>query len=311
MSSMRLTWGMKICPSCVSDLCWISMRGSRPSWIACRVSEKAPVITAWLAMTVATVARTRAAAAPNAARAKRRGFRSRLRIGEHQRALAEIVERQRRQHEKKPGDLDRPATEMAHIGIERLGAGHRQKDRAEDEKADKPVIDEKGDTGQRIERAQNARRVGDVDRPEQSDDDEKDRHERAEEGRDFRRAVSLDGEDGNQHDDGERQDIVAEQRRADLQAFERRKHRNRRGDDRIAGEQRRAGDAEKEIGAARRPKADCASAISESVPPSPLLSARIRNSTYLAVTMKNKAQSSSETVPVTLCSLIPVELRCE
>ena len=36
----------------------ISMRGSRPSWIACWVSEKAPVMTAWLAMTVAAVART-------------------------------------------------------------------------------------------------------------------------------------------------------------------------------------------------------------------------------------------------------------
>ena len=33
------------------------MRGSRPSWIAWRISEKAPVITAWLAMTVAAVDR--------------------------------------------------------------------------------------------------------------------------------------------------------------------------------------------------------------------------------------------------------------
>ena len=32
-------------------------RGNRPSWIAWRVSEKAPVITAWLAMMVASVAR--------------------------------------------------------------------------------------------------------------------------------------------------------------------------------------------------------------------------------------------------------------
>ena len=31
-------------------------RGSSPSWMACRVKEKAPVITAWLAITVATVA---------------------------------------------------------------------------------------------------------------------------------------------------------------------------------------------------------------------------------------------------------------
>ena len=32
------------------------MRGRSPSWIACWVSEKAPVITAWLAMMVAAVA---------------------------------------------------------------------------------------------------------------------------------------------------------------------------------------------------------------------------------------------------------------
>jgi hypothetical protein len=31
-------------------------RGSQPSWIACRVIEKAPVMIDWLAMTVAIVA---------------------------------------------------------------------------------------------------------------------------------------------------------------------------------------------------------------------------------------------------------------
>ena len=49
----------------------------------------------------------------------------------------------------------------------------------------------------------------------------------------------------------------------------------------------------------RRPSAFCASAISESVPPSPLLFARNRNSTYLAVTVKNSAHRISETVPTT------------
>ena len=34
------------------------MRGNRPSWIACWVREKAPEITAWLAITVAAVARS-------------------------------------------------------------------------------------------------------------------------------------------------------------------------------------------------------------------------------------------------------------
>ena len=45
-----------------------------------------------------------------------------------------------------------------------------------------------------------------------------------------------------------------------------------------------------------------ASAIRDSVPPSPLLSARIKNSTYFAVTVKNRAQTSSETVPITVVS---------
>ena len=39
----------------------------------------------------------------------------------------------------------------------------------------------------------------------------------------------------------------------------------------------------------RRPSADCASAISDRMPPSPRLSARIRNTTYLAVTVKISA----------------------
>ena len=54
-SNSRLTRGMKICPSCVSEVWTISMRGNSPSWIACATSEKAPVMTAWLAMTVAAV----------------------------------------------------------------------------------------------------------------------------------------------------------------------------------------------------------------------------------------------------------------
>ena len=41
----------------LSDVCWMEKRGNRPSCMAWRVSENAPVITAWLAITVATVAR--------------------------------------------------------------------------------------------------------------------------------------------------------------------------------------------------------------------------------------------------------------
>ena len=53
------------------------------------------------------------------------------RIGQHFRALAEIVDQQRRQYEGKPSDLDRLAAEVTKIGIKRLAAGDDQEYRAE------------------------------------------------------------------------------------------------------------------------------------------------------------------------------------
>ena len=47
-----------------------------------------------------------------------------------------------------------------------------------------------------------------------------------------------------------------------------------------------------------------------SVPPSPLLSARIRKRTYLAVTVKNSAQISSETMPIDLARSSPASPSC-
>src|SRR3984957_11520343 len=49
-----------------------------------------------------------------------------------------------------------------------------------------------------------------------------------------------------------------------------------------------------------RPSARCPSAISESVPPSPLLSARSNSSTYLAVTTINSAHRISDRTPSTM-----------
>ncbi|MHC2879893.1 hypothetical protein ACVI53_002763 [Bradyrhizobium barranii subsp. barranii] len=50
----------------------------------------------------------------------------------------------------------------------------------------------------------------------------------------------------------------------------------------------------------RRPSARWPSAISESVPPSPLLSARSSSRTYLAVTTIKSAQRISESTPSTM-----------
>ena len=46
-----------------------------------------------------------------------------------QRRLAQVVQRQRREHDEEPGAPDRRPAEVAHVGVQRLGAGDDQDDR--------------------------------------------------------------------------------------------------------------------------------------------------------------------------------------
>ena len=57
------------------------------------------------------------------------------RVAQQQCALADVVERERRQHHAEPGGLNRFAAEVSHIGIQRFGAGYRQYHCAEADKA--------------------------------------------------------------------------------------------------------------------------------------------------------------------------------
>ena len=63
-------------------------------------------------------------------------------MGEEQRALAEIVDDEGGEDEAEPGDADRTASEMPEIGIESLGTGHGEADRAEHGKRHARMIDE-------------------------------------------------------------------------------------------------------------------------------------------------------------------------
>ena len=63
-------------------------------------------------------------------------------IAEQQRALAEIIQHQRRKNQPEPGSAQCGAAKMPHIGIKRLRAGHREKDRAQHEEAGPGSIDE-------------------------------------------------------------------------------------------------------------------------------------------------------------------------
>ena len=59
------------------------------------------------------------------------------------RALAKVVQQQGRQHQAKPGIANRLAAKVAHIGVQRLGAGQRQHHRAQGQQTGPAVIQQK------------------------------------------------------------------------------------------------------------------------------------------------------------------------
>ena len=54
-----------------------------------------------------------------------------VRVGEQQRALPEVVQDERRQHQREPRQPNRLPAEVAHVGVERLTAGDDEKHGAE------------------------------------------------------------------------------------------------------------------------------------------------------------------------------------
>src|SRR5260221_5827529 len=158
---------------------------------------------------------------------------------QQQAALAEIIEQQSRKDEAQPGGADRRAAEMAHIGIERLGAGHGQHHRTEQDETVPGVVGQQRDPVIGIERPKNAGLLDDLDGAQQADDDEPYHHDRTEEAAYQRRAASLHQEERKQKDDGDRQDVGLEDRRRDLETFDRAEHRDGRGDHPVTVEQRR------------------------------------------------------------------------
>ncbi len=168
----------------------------------------------------------------------------RRRVFEHQRALPEIIQRQRREHQTEPCPLDGAAAEMAEIGIKRFGTGDRQEHRAEHDDAVKAFIGQKLHRVPRIEGKENAEIIRDMNEAGETHHEEPDRRDRPEEFRHRSRAMRLDGEKTNENADGYRNNEVVHSGRDEFQALHRRQHRQRRRDHRITQKQRRADEAE-------------------------------------------------------------------
>ena len=106
------------------------------------------------------------------------GLRRRARVEQDQRALAEVVQHQRRQHQPEPRQADRPPAEVAHVGVERLAAGDRQHDGAEHDESVPAVVEEEPDGVARVHGFEHHRRADDPHDAEQRDGGEPRHHDR-------------------------------------------------------------------------------------------------------------------------------------
>ena len=97
-----------------------------------------------------------------------------------------------------------------------------------------------------IDRSQHRRIVADMHQTHDRERAEPDHHDRPERRRDPRRAAALHREQHDQNENRQRHHIMLERRRAELEALDRRQHRNRRRDHGIADEHRGADDAQRQ-----------------------------------------------------------------
>ena len=163
---------------------------------------------------------------------------------QHQRALSEIVQRQRRQHQLQPPVSDRDPTEVTEIGVERLTSGDHEKHRGEHDERLQAIARKELDSAQRIQRREYVRRLHDLHEAEQAKHQEPDDDNRTEHSAHSFGAFALHGEQRCEYDDRDGHDNVLELGRRHCHPFNRAQHRDRGREDSIAEEQGCAQDAD-------------------------------------------------------------------
>ena len=189
---------------------------------------------------------------------------------------------------------------MAHVGVERLTTRDDQEDRTERQEGLQALVAEELDRVVRVDRLDDPRRIGDVPQAEHRDGGEPDHHHRPEDFADCAGPSPLHPEQTDEDDDRDRDDPALERRGHLFQALDRAEHRDRRGDDAVAVEQRGAEHTQRDEEPALatvRPRFGITSAVSAKIPPSPLLSARMTSIRYLIEMMMMSDQKANEHTP--------------
>ena len=119
-------------------------------------------MTACDAMTVAAVASSTIGSRAQSGVSRKNGALTLLLVAEDQRALAEVAQHARRQDHEQPRQRDRPSTEVAHVGVEGLGAGDGEHDRRQREERDVEVPEHERQRVRRRQRLEDLRMADDA-----------------------------------------------------------------------------------------------------------------------------------------------------
>ena len=130
-------------------------------------------------------------------------------VGEDPGALAEVVENEACLDEG-PGGVDVGLADVAHVGVEGLGAGRAEEYIAEDHEAGlvEVAVKQERDAAQRVERTEDVEVRADVHEADDAKVEEPDGHDRAEGLADHGGAGALHGEQHAEDGDGDKDDDV-------------------------------------------------------------------------------------------------------
>ena len=152
--------------------------------------------------------------------------------------MPQVVQDAGGKYDQQPGAPDRPAAEMPHVRVQRLGAGDGQDHGGQGEKRGAEVV---GQEAQRIggrQRLQDHRMGGDAPYAERREDGEPDGHDRAEHSPHGARAQPLRHEQQDDDHHRDRDNDARHRRFGDLDALDRGEHGDGGRDHAVAKEQR-------------------------------------------------------------------------
>ena len=148
--------------------------------------------------------------------------------------LPEVIEDEARERGSVPGERDEPLAEVAHVGVERLRAGHREDDRAQERRDLGGTVLKEVKPVDRVEPPQDPEILGDPPAAEGPEGGKPDEHDRPEHPADGLGPALLRPEEHGQDDDRDGHDEAVEPRVDGVQSLRCAENRDCRGDDAVA-----------------------------------------------------------------------------